>query len=227
MNELLFLAHIGVVTLANIIALRMGKEALVGLACTQIILANLFITKQIQLFGFYTTSTDAFMVGNIISINLLQEYFDKKIAYKTTWIEFFIMIFFTITAQFHLSYLPTAADTMQAHFALILQYSIRIVCASFIAFLMSMNVEISLYQFLRWFLPRDATILRNYTAMIASQILDTVLFGFLGLYGIVQSLGDLIIISIIFKILATFIAVPLVFYAVKFIGNQPSTTCSL
>jgi uncharacterized integral membrane protein (TIGR00697 family) len=60
-------------------------------------------------------------------------------------------------------------------------------------------------------------ILRNYGSLIVSQAVDTVLFSFLGLYGIVSDISDIIFASYIIKILAILLATPFVAFARKFI----------
>jgi uncharacterized integral membrane protein (TIGR00697 family) len=50
-----------------------------------------------------------------------------------------------------------------------------------------------------------------------SQAIDTVFFSFLGLYGIVSNISDIILASYLIKILAILLATPFVAFARKFI----------
>ena len=63
MNELIFLFHILLVLSFVLGALRLGKNALLSLLALQAILANLFVVKQISLFGFAVTCSDVFAIG--------------------------------------------------------------------------------------------------------------------------------------------------------------------
>ena len=80
MNELLFFIHVFLVVSFVMGALRLGKAALIALSAVQAVLANLFVVKQIDLFGFSITCSDVFAVGGILSINLIQEFFGKEAA---------------------------------------------------------------------------------------------------------------------------------------------------
>src|SRR5229473_6185965 len=115
MNELIFALHTVIIALFALGALALGQGALVAFVCIQCILANLFVVKQITLFGFTATCADAFTVGATIGLNMLQEYFGKAIAKRTIWINFFLLIFYAIVSQVHLIYVPHAADTMHLH----------------------------------------------------------------------------------------------------------------
>ncbi len=71
LNELIFLSYICVVSGASLIALALGKEALIALICLQAVLVNFFVTKQITLFGLTATASDALAVGTTLALNLL------------------------------------------------------------------------------------------------------------------------------------------------------------
>ena len=80
MNELFFIIHTIIIAGFALGSLALGSSALVAFVCLSCVLANLFVIKQITLFGLTATSADAFTVGATIGLNLLQEYFGKEIA---------------------------------------------------------------------------------------------------------------------------------------------------
>ena len=82
-NELVLLFQIIVISVTAVVALRLGREALVAFTILQMILANLFVMKQTMLFGLNATSADAFAVGSLLGFNLIQEFFDRELAKKT------------------------------------------------------------------------------------------------------------------------------------------------
>ena len=88
-NELIFIFHCLIIASSSLFALFLGSYGLVAFICIQCILANLFVIKQITLFGYTATCSDAFTVGATLGLNLLQEYFGKNITKKTIWINFF------------------------------------------------------------------------------------------------------------------------------------------
>jgi len=210
MNELIFIAHTVIIALFSLGALALGPGAIVAFVCAQCILANLFVVKQITLFGLTATCADAFTVGATIGLNLLQEYFGKKIAKKTILINFLMLIFYAIVSQIHLIYIPHTADNMHLHFMPLLNLMPRIVIASFSVYLISQMADYYLYGFLKKMFHDEYIIIRNYASIALCQFLDTVLFSFLGLYGIIDNIGEVIIISYVIKLASIIIATPFV-----------------
>jgi len=215
MNELIFILHTIIIAGFALGALALGSSALVAFVCIQCILANLFVIKQITLFGLTATCADAFTVGATIGLNLLQEYFGKEITKKTIWINFFLLIFYAIISQIHLLYIPDATDTAQQHFMPILQLMPRIVVASFSVYLFTQMADYYLYGILKKTFQSKYIVLRNYASIALCQLLDTILFSFLGLYGIIDNIGEVIIISYSVKLVSIIIATPFVSFSRK------------
>ena len=215
MNELIFILHTVIIAAFALGSLALGRSALVAFICTQCILANLFVVKQITLFGLTATCADAFTVGATIGLNLLQEYFGKEIAKKTIWINFFLLIFYAIASQIHLIYMPHSADIMHLHFMPLLNLMPRIVVASFSVYLISQMADYYLYGFLKKTFHNKYIVVRNYASIAFCQLLDTVLFSFLGLYGIINNLWEVIIISYLIKLASIIIATPFVGFSHK------------
>jgi queuosine precursor transporter len=210
MNEYIFIAHTIIIAAFALGSLALGRSALVAFVCICCIIANLFVVKQITLFGLTATCADAFTVGATIGLNLLQEYFGKEIAKKTIWINFFLLIFYALLSQIHLFYIPTIADTAQQHFLPLLSLMPRIVVASFTVYLFTQMADYYLYGILKKTFHDKYIIIRNYASIALCQLLDTVLFSFLGLYGIIEDIWQVIIISYIIKLISIIIATPFV-----------------
>jgi uncharacterized integral membrane protein (TIGR00697 family) len=220
MNELIFFLQIIFVVFSIVGALAFGRSALVATVSFLLILANIFVTKQITLFGFHVTSTDAYIVGVVLGFNLLQEYFGKKIAHKTIWISFFISFIFLLLSQSHLWYKPNGFDITQESFKQIFGFLPRIVAASFAAHLLSQYFRLNFYEFLRKLTSGKFLLLRNISVTIFEQAIDTLIFGFIGLYGVVHNLTDVFIVSFAIKVITIFCAAPiLVFLANKMIKH--------
>lgn len=227
MNEFLFLSYIGLVSIASLASLRIGKEALVALICLQCVLVNLFVTKEIILFGFTATASDALGVGAALSLNLIQEYFGKRLAQKTIWISFFCVVFYILATLVHLAFIPASTDASQVHFVALLTPMPRIVVASIIVYLITQTIDCHLYGYLCKKLENKNFIFRNYSSIAITQLIDTVLFSFLGLYMINESFSsiaiimDIIVVSYCIKMLVLFIATPFLALSKKFLKLQP------
>jgi uncharacterized integral membrane protein (TIGR00697 family) len=220
-NEFLFFLHLFFVSTFVILALRIGKNALISLMGIYVIMMNLFITKQISLFGLSLTTTDSFTVGIGLILNLLQEYWGKEEAVKTVRLSFFLAIIFLVMAGFQLFYIPHLADGgMHQHFVSILNFTPRIIIASLISFFITQFVDTTLYSFFKKIAGEKYFILRNYGSLFISQAIDTVLFSFLGLYGIVNNIFDIIVASYIIKIIVILLATPYISVARKLIKKN-------
>ncbi|VHO02780.1 queuosine precursor transporter [Candidatus Rhabdochlamydia sp. T3358] len=208
MNEILFFSHLFIVMLFVLISLKLGKEAVIASIAIQAILANLFVIKQISWFGWEITSSDVFAIGSIFSLNLLREYFGLGIAKKAIWISFFTMIFFTVMSQIHLFYLPSAFDTTHTAFLQILTPTPRLLLASLTTFMIVQQLDIKLFGFLKKHLSIPFWI-RNAVCVTITQLFDTILFSFLGLFSLVACLTDIILVSYFVKIVIIALLAPL------------------
>ncbi len=227
MNELIFLGYVLCVSTASLIALRLGKEGLTALFCVQAVLLNLFVTKLITLFGFTATASDALAVGITLSLNLLQEYYQKSAVQKAIWIGFFSSLFYTALTLFHGAYVSAPTDIASACFQLLLAPMPRIVLASLGVYLLVQHIGAALYGYLKQIWHTRFFVARNYGTLAFTQLIDTVLFSFLGLYGInesfssISTLFDIIIVSYIIKLVVIIIAVPFVRLAKNLTIIQP------
>lgn len=197
MNQILFFLHILAVLGFLWFAVRLGKSALTAFIALCGVLANLFVVKQIELFTLQVTCSDVFAIGGILGLNLLQELYGRSSAKRASGTALLALVFFACMAQIHLLYTPSHFDQTQGSFFSILSSSPRIIAASCFVYYLVQRLDIVWFALLKKFLPFLA--LRIFISLILSQALDTVLFSFLGLYGIVSSLFDIIIMSFAVK----------------------------
>lgn len=201
LNEILFFLEVVLIVGFALGALRFGKGALVAWVAIQAIIANLFVMKQITLAGFNVTASDAFAIGSLLGLNLLQEYFGKEEARTAVWICFFFMIFFVCVSQIHMLFTPSSFDTTHNAFTSILSSSPRLLIASLTVFFVVQQLDILLFSSLKNFFPQQSFSFRTGISLIVSQLVDTVLFSFAGLYGIVASMVDIIFVSLAVKLI--------------------------
>lgn len=201
MNEFLFLVQTLLIISFAFGAFKLGKGALVSWVAIQALIANLFVLKQISLFGFQVTASDAFVIGSLLGLNFLQEYYGKEEAKKATWVCFFFMVFFVLASQLHLLYQPSPHDTSQPAFDQILSLSPRLLLASMSVFFIVQQIDIRFFAFLRNKFSKASFSLRTGLSLVFSQLLDTILFSFAGMYGIVASITDVIVVSFMIKLI--------------------------
>lgn len=220
MNEILFIFHVIVVMAFGFAALRLGKATLAAWIALQAVLANLFVIKQIDFFGFHVTCSDVFAIGSMLGLNLLQEYFGKDAAKKALWASFFAMLFFVAMAQIHLFYQPSPFDTSHASFETILSSSPRLLMASISVFVIVQQIDLRLFGTLKQKFPRLPLSARNGLSLSVTQLLDTALFSFLGLWGLVAHLFDVIFISFLIKLAIIALMSPLTHFSKRFIPKK-------
>jgi uncharacterized integral membrane protein (TIGR00697 family) len=216
MNETLLFLHILIVMAFVLSALRMGKGALMAILALQTVLANLFVTKQMSLFGFVVTCSDVFVIGSVFASNLIQEYFGKEEAVRAVRISFLGLVFFALMSQMHLLYAPSSGDETSGAFSLILSATPRIVLASIAVFYIVQRVDLVVFAWIKKRFEGQKLPLRMGISLVFSQFLDTVLFSFLGLYGVVESVFDIILVSFLIKCLIIACSSPLVSFAKRF-----------
>lgn len=221
MNELIFLIHIFTVSAAVLVALRLGKEALICLIGLSCILANLFVCKQITLFGFTPTASDAVAVSAALGLNVLQEYFGKKAAQFAIWTSFAGCIFYTLLSLIHLAYEPTAFDMTQGHYYAILSPAPRLIIASLISYFISQQTDYRIFGLLKDRMAYLPFYMRSFISAALSQLVDTISFSFLGLYGIMENMLHVIIISYLIKLVIILCSGPFLHLTKKIISKQP------
>jgi queuosine precursor transporter len=214
-NIALFIAHKSIISMTTLFFLYLGKEALTTYISVLFVIANIFVIKQIQLGGYNATGADAFIIGVSFSINLLQEYWGKEAARKAIIISFACSALYLFMTFIHLAYLPATFDTSQEHFVYLMQHSARIIIASFVSYTITQTADTYLYAFTKKSTGGKFFVLRNYISMFSSQLFDTVLFSCLGLYGIVNNLLHIIVISYLIKVIAVLLSTPFMIFARK------------
>lgn len=176
---------------------------------------NLFVTKQITLLGLHATAADALAVGAVLCLNMLQEFYGKKIAKHALWLSFAGAVYYVLVSLLHCSYIPAQADISNVHFIALLSPMPRILIASLVAYLLSQLVDRALYGFFSKMTAGKYFVLRNYITVAIAQLLDTILFAYGALWGNVQNLGEIILVSYAIKLAIMLLATPLLLLAQK------------
>lgn len=208
LNSLLFLSSLPLMIGFAWFFWRLGQSALTAWIAILSLLANLFVLKQINLFGLNATASDIFVVGNLLALNLMQERFGYQAAQQAIWTSFGCLLFFVIMSQIHLHYLPSHYDQSQAAYGFLFTHSPRILVASLATFLLIEQCNSRLYRLLRLRCSHLSLTLVSIITLCICQLLDTILFAFLGLYGMVSAITEIILISYTIKLIIIAASVP-------------------
>lgn len=220
-NEYIFLIHCLLMGFGALGSLFLGAYALITFICLQLIASNLFVIKPVVLFGITATGADAFTIGAVCGFHLLQEFYGRDIAQKTIIISFSCLILFVAAGQIHLWYLPALSDQSHAHFAHILSVLPRITLASLSSYVITQQFDCWLFDKVRRAFAHRYLPMRNALCASLSQLFDTCLFSILGLWGIVDPLHEIILISYAIKLIALGLMTPCIILARALFKTRP------
>lgn len=219
-NEITFIIHTLLIAACALVSLYLGQQALITFICMQIVTANIMVSKAITLCGLQATGADAFIIGALFGFHMLQEFYGREITKKTIWLSFYIMVVFVLFSQIHLIYLPSACDVTDPHFKALFSLMPRIIIASLTSYLVTQQFDCFLYEKIRQLFHNRAVSIRNYICASVSQLCDTILFSFLGLYGVVNNIGQIIIVSYTLKLIALALVSPCMVIAQKIMSKK-------
>ncbi len=214
-NEILWLIWIVVNFVFITIAYKMfGKTGLYAWIAFGTVIANIQVTKNIQLFGFDATLGNI-MYGTLFLVtDSLGELFGYEAAKKAVKIGFFTLLTTVVIMQIALMFEPTFWD--EGHTALSYTFGLlpRIALGSILAYLVSQFLDIKLFAMIKEKMPQDKYLwVRNNGSTLVSQLVDTVIFvpiAFLGVYdfSIVMSI---FLTTYFFKVLVAFADTPFIY----------------
>lgn len=208
-NELIFIIQNLFITAVSIGAFLYGQTQLITFVALCWIMSNLFVLKQVTLFGMSVVTSDVCMVGANLGIGLLRHYFGQKAAEEAIWTGTLASFFFMLMSLFLLAYQPNTFDCTHAHYAVLLTPVARLVICSFIVAIISTHAHLWLYNKFMSLFKNPSLYLVNTSALLISQLIDTVLFSVFGMYGLVHSIIPIIIFSYSIKIISIMLCTPL------------------
>ena len=209
-NEILFISQTLIVSAFAVGSVFFGSGCLYAFTSVCWVLGNLFVIKEATIFGLNVVTSDAFAIGSNMGVTLLREYYGQKEAKRSILVGVYTAIFFLIVSQFLILYTPNAYDTSHVHFANLLGRMPRVIIASFIVSLISKSINLSLFNLFTKKIGGGYFYIKSTAALLVAQLIDTILFAYIGLWGNVASLWDIILFSYIVKCIAISIAVPCV-----------------
>ncbi len=184
MNEWLWLLMLIINFLAIIIAYRLwGKLGLFIWVPIAAIIANIQVTKTIELFGFEATLGNIIYATSFLTTDILSENYGKKAARKAVGIGFFALIVMAALMNAAIWFIPAPSDFVQESMTTIFSLMPRIALASLAAYGVSQLHDIWAYDFWKSKYPAKRSIwIRNNLSTMVSQLIDSVVFTFIAFY---------------------------------------------
>jgi len=185
-NEILWLIYLFVdLTLAVVIYRTLGKEGLIGLIVTEIILSNILVMKLINIFGITSTLGNITYATIFFATDILSERYGKKEARRAVWVGFAASVISLVIITFALWLKPAPADTTNKHLLGLFHFYPRVLLASWTAYIISQNHDVWAFHFWRKKTGGRFLWFRNNASTMVSQLIDSVLFvtiAFLGVF---------------------------------------------
>lgn len=225
-NELIFCGMIFFILIVTLGAFRLGKIWLYGLIAINIILANIYVTKQFILFGISATGGNITYGAIFLATDLLCEHYGKAEGRRAVMLGFAAAIFYLVTSQLILHIRPADYDTVHEGMQRIFAFAPRIILASMAAYLVSQFHDVWFFHFLKQKTAGRYLWLRNNLSTWTSQLLDSVIFSLVAFTGIFDFsiVLQIILSTYLLKILVAAIDTPFMYLSYRFLPAEKRIT---
>ena len=199
-----------------------GKIGLYGMITMSIIVANLQVLKLVEIFGITITLGNIIYGSIFLSTDLLSEFYGKKEAKKGVWLGFFVLVITTVYMQIALSFTPSADDFAHTHMVGLFSFLPRVVLGSLVAYLLSQQHDVWLYNLLKKRFNDKHLWLRNNMSTWISQLIDSLVFCSIAFFGIFSTsvFLQILITTYVFKLIVAIVDTPFIYFAKYVLGKQ-------
>ncbi len=207
-------------SLSAVIAKKYGVEYIIGMFASLTVISNV-IASKIVVFGPFTVPAAVLVYSTTFLLtDFLSEMYSEKEAIKAVFIGFLSNIVLVMSTWIAVEWQAAPFWGGQAAFESIFGLVPRIVLGSMIAYIVSQNLDVKIFVFLKKKHPKHLWI-RNNTSTMVSQFVDTVIFITIAFYGTVSGnmLLTLILGQYVVKWLIAAIDTPFL-YIVRHIYNK-------
>ncbi len=200
-----------------------GRTGIIAVISATVILMNIFVLKGIRLFGLDATGGNVLYASLFLGTDIIAEYFGAREARKAVFIGFFLSLLFLIASRFILLFEPAPWDRYHDVMTTLFSPVWRIVIASISAYILSQNLDVLTFTWLKGMFPKQLW-LRNNASTWSSQIVDTALFctiAFAGLYEI-RIVAGIILSTYILKVVVAALDTPFMYLSRIVVRLRPS-----
>ncbi|MEC0092806.1 queuosine precursor transporter [Paenibacillus macquariensis] len=154
-----------------------GKKGLYAWIGVATVIANIQVTKTIDMFGIVMTLGNTMYVSLYMTSDLLNERYGKEEARKAVWFGFFTLLMTTVIMQMALFFTPAEGDFAQEPLETIFGLMPRLALGSLTAYFVSQFLDVRLYSWIRKFYPKPEHFwIRNNGSTMISSFVDTLIF---------------------------------------------------
>jgi uncharacterized integral membrane protein (TIGR00697 family) len=234
-QELLWILTVAVDLSFAVLAYRLfGRIGLYSIVIFSLLLANVMGPKLTVVFGMQTSMGVILYSSIFFATDVLSEKFGRREAQRAVLLGFFVSIGLVVMTQISLLYLPsdhpkTAEFAASVHTAMVMlfDYTPRFVFGSMAAYLISQSLDVWVFHRIRAATNGRHLWLRNTGSTLVSQAVDTVIYGLIVWWGLVDFVTamQLAAAKYVFKFVIAVIDTPFIYLACRWKTepNHPRT----
>lgn len=147
------------------------------------VLANIFVCKNISMFGISFTLGNIMFASTFLATDILNEKYGLKSSKQGVYLGLAAVIIYLVSTQFVLQFIPDTSDIVHPAMEQLFALAPRVCIASLIMYFIANLLDVHLYDWIKRKFPKHIWI-RNNIATIISQILENFLFVFGAFYGV-------------------------------------------
>lgn len=161
MNEVLMIMGLAITfSMVVMVARFFGKEGLTAFVAVATILANIFLVKQLRMFGVDATLGNVFFASTFLCTDIISECYGKKDALKAVIVGVFSSVGFVVSCVFLLLFVPNEFDYAHDAMEVVFSVSLKITIASVMCYFAANLADVYLFEKLKQMNP-NALWLRN------------------------------------------------------------------
>ncbi len=192
-----------------------GKAGLYMVIVASVITANIQVLKTVRLFGLVSTLGNVIYGCVFLATDILSEVYGKKSAQRGVWLGFAGMVLVTVWMQISLIFIPDASDFAQRSLETIFGIMPRIMAGSILAYLLSQHHDVLAFYYWKNKTKGRFLWLRNNASTMVSQIIDTVTFSLVALWGVfeIDIWWQILLTTYLMKWIVAVVDTPLIYLA--------------
>jgi len=201
-----------------------GRTGLYGVIIFSLILANIMGPKLTVIGGLQTSMGVILYSSIFFATDLLSEKYGQSEAQRAVFLGFFVSVVLVVMTQISMLFLPstmpqTSAFALSVHEATItlFDYTPRFVFGSLLAYLISQSFDVWVFHRIRNATKGRHLWLRNTGSTLLSQAVDTLIYGLVVWWGLVDLVTALQLAGAkyVFKLVIAIVDTPFIYWACR------------
>lgn len=201
-----------------------GRQGLYASIVISLLLANLQGPKLTEIFGMQTSMGVILYSSIYFATDLLSERYGRKEANRAVMIGFVVSVIFIVMTSISLMYLPSAnpktadfAQSIHQATSTLFNFSPRFVFGSLFAYFISQHLDVWIYHYVKAKTKGKHLWLRNNLSTMISQAADTLIYGVVVWWGIVDftTAMQLALAKYMFKVIIAITDTPFLYWGSK------------